>query len=113
MKRLITALALTAGAAGVALVPAQAATAGPPPLCSREYDLQKFPASIRAYGFRDCEGQPAQPVAVSIQRFDPASGTWKTVAVGSGEAKFNCFGTEKRTYRHAQQPDLKITANCT
>ncbi|HYN97901.1 MAG TPA: hypothetical protein VES42_29010 [Pilimelia sp.] len=112
--RLLTALALSVAAltAGTA-VPAQAAPPGPPPLCFTEYDLLKFTGSIRAYAYRSCDDQPPVGMSVALERFDAATGVWRRVAEGVGEARFNCFGTGMRTYRHAKATTLKVTAPCT
>ncbi len=114
IRQLLAASALTLGAvavpAAVATTPAQA---GPPPLCFKEYDLMVFPSSVRAYGHHTCEDGVPVPLFVALERYDAASGVWRRVAEGSGEARFNCFGTGQRKYRHAQKRDLVVTAKCT
>jgi cell wall assembly regulator SMI1 len=110
---LVAASALSVAAVLTAAPPAQAAPAGPPPLCFTEYDLLTFPGSVRAYAYRSCDDEPPTGLAVSLQRFDPASGVWRTVAQGIGEARFSCFGTGQRVYRNAKQTSLKVTVNCT
>jgi hypothetical protein len=113
MGHLLAAAGLSlAAVAGAAPAPAQA-QAGPPPLCFTEFDLMKVGASIRAYAFRSCDDDPPTGLAVALERRDPATGSWHRVAEGIGEARFTCFGTGLRTYRHAKQPDLTLTANCT
>lgn len=107
---LLASSALSIAAAVTAAPPAQA---GPPPFCIKEYDLLPVGASIRAYGYRTCDDQAPTPLPVALERRNPADGTWSRVAEGVGEAKFNCFGTGSRTYRHAQQHTLTLTANCT
>ncbi|MEJ3750272.1 hypothetical protein WEI85_44315 [Actinomycetes bacterium KLBMP 9797] len=104
-----TVLSLGALAAVTPVSPAQAA----PPLCFKEYELMKVGASIRAYGYRYCDDQPPAPLSVSVQRWDPAGAVWRVVAQGMGEAKFNCFGTDLRKYRHSPENHLTLTANCT
>lgn len=110
---LLAASALSVAAVLTAAPPAQAAPAGPPPLCFTDYDLLTFPGSIRAYAYRSCDDQAPLPMAVALERFDPAGGVWRKVAEGIGEARFTCFGTGQRVYRHAKLTTLKVTANCT
>lgn len=112
--RLLTALAVSVAAltAG-STVPAQAAPPGPPPLCFTDYDLLKFTGSVRAYAYRSCNDEPPVGVGVALERFDSAAGVWRRVAEGIGEARFNCFGTGVRTYRHATLKTLKVSAPCT
>jgi hypothetical protein len=109
IRRLLAASALAVATSLSAAPAVQAA----PPLCFTEYDLLKVGASIRAYAYRTCDGQPPTPMGVSLQRRVPGTNQWSTVAQGVGEARFTCFGTGLRTYRHGKQNSLTITANCT
>ena len=111
---LVRLLAVSLMSLGTALAVAPvAAQAGPPPPCFTEHDLLKVGNSVRAYSYRSCADEPPAPLGVSLQRRDPATGNWNTVAQGIGEAQFNCFGTGLRTFRHAKAPSLTLKANCT
>ena len=110
MIRRLLAASVLAVATSLSAAPAVQAA---PPLCLTEYDLLKVGSSIRAYAYRSCDGQPPVPVGVSLQRRVPGTTQWSTVAQGFGEARFNCFGTGMRTYRHGKLHSLTITANCT
>lgn len=101
------AVALTAAAALHAAAPAQAA----PPLCFKDYELVRTTSAVMALGTKSCDDQPPLPISVGLERFD--AGAWHLVAVGTGVAKFNCFGTGTRKYRHAQAPGLTLTTQCT
>ncbi|MET0417416.1 MAG: hypothetical protein ABW022_15500 [Actinoplanes sp.] len=110
LVRLMAASLLSLGSALAATpVAAQAA----PPLCITEHDLLRVGNSIRAYSYRYCDDQPPIPMSVSLQRLNPATGGWPSVAQGMGVAKFTCFGTGVRTYRHAKVHTLTLTEPCT
>lgn len=105
-------LALAALTAGV--VPLGAAPASASPDCSLNKVIYYSLPSIEAYASVHCvsTGQET-PAAVQIQRWDAATGTWVTVASGTGAVDYLCVGTAVNTYRTgATTRDKSVTAPC-
>ncbi|GAA1623668.1 hypothetical protein ACFQY4_14830 [Catellatospora bangladeshensis] len=102
-------VALAAGTVvGVTASPAAAA-----PDCIVIKDISYYSGVIYAEADWFCysTGQ-STPWPVAIQRQD-ASGTWVTLASGTGSAAYACVGTTTRTYRTGSTvKDRSVTAPC-
>lgn len=88
--------------AGLALAPSPAAAAEVTPLtiCSQPVGgIEYVTGFVVAEAYRVCDDGTEPGVAVKIQRQNPTTGLWTTVASGVGSASYQCQGTATRRYR--------------
>ncbi|MEV6520920.1 hypothetical protein AB0M43_03145 [Longispora sp. NPDC051575] len=96
-RRLLAAAAVsalaTAGLAGLA-APAQAAANCTGPY----YAIYHSGGQVVAEADKVCNGEVVNAYA-SVQRLNPATGTWTILAGHMGQAVYTCVGTASNTYR--------------
>jgi len=87
--------------AGLALATSPAAAALTPlTICSQPIGTIEYTAGyVAAEAFRVCEDGTEPELTVSIQRQNPSTGSWTTVATGHGHTSYKCQGTASRRYR--------------
>ncbi|WP_283136644.1 hypothetical protein [Rhizohabitans arisaemae] len=99
-------------AAGVALVtaatgllaqqsPAQAGSANCRP--TRYFQVDPATHDITAHNYVNCANGTKYVLPVSIDRWNPATGTWSTVASGHGTVVYHCNGWSPNVYRFMTQ----------
>ncbi len=114
--------ALAVGVLGVVLVGAPGASAAVSTLatCSPKANISQSGGTVVGRGYTICRGLPGgEPVQVydddvAVQRVDPNTGVWYTLANGVGTATYACLGTATNTFR-AVTPDrvsASITVSC-
>ncbi|CCH29127.1 hypothetical protein ABZ816_35910 [Actinosynnema sp. NPDC047251] len=103
--------------AGLTVVAAPAATAA---TCSPKATVSQSGSTITGRGHTICRGVPGgEPVTISddevaIQRVDPNTGVWYTLANGVGVTTYACLGTATNTFRAVTpfRTSVTITASC-
>jgi hypothetical protein len=71
------------------------------------------PAELHAWYQRECYNpEYVTPLPVSIQRYNRSTGTWTTVASGTGEATYVCHFSTTNTYRSTATSQSGTSFNC-
>ncbi|MGY0232955.1 hypothetical protein [Longispora urticae] len=109
----VAAAALATAVTGLtvaAAAPAQAA-----PNCIAIFDVYYYNGAIEGSGDVACPYGPGEEYLlwITIDRKDPATGTWSAVSTGYGWASYVCNGTALTTYRVGTGiRGRQVTANC-
>jgi hypothetical protein len=118
---LFSRLGLAVGGAAVMAIlggvtPAQASTSGAdtfPPPCHIVSNVTKSGNTVYAEFVSVCDDGETVDLPVNLQRKNPVTGQFVTIASGNGFASHVCTGSASITYRKTPSPAVTRTINCT